>query len=150
MQDFFFTEKKNMAMEKGKTGKDEKINSITINESLVVKEGKNGTIQTRVPKAWGDVRYLLLKKDTYEKIHHGKTVIAHLFKDKIYNLYDKNGQVVSTITGEKIYQYYDKVAQESRKMNAAKNSNQSVTKKEAPHAAKKQEGKQVQNRQVRR
>lgn len=151
MQDFFFTEKKNMAMEKGKTGKDEKINSITINESLVVKEGKNGTIQTRVQKTWGDdVRYLLLKKDTYEKIHHGKTVIAHLFKDKIYNLYDKNGQVVSTITGEKIYQYYDKVAQESRKMNAAKNSNQSVTKKEAPHAAKKQEGKQVQNRQVRR
>lgn len=107
MQDFFFDEEKNTAMEKSRTGKD-------------------------------------------EKIHHGKTVLAHLSKDKIYNLYDKNGQVASTITGEKIYQYYDRVAQESRKMNTAKNSNQSVTKKEAPHTTKKQEGKQVQNRKVRR
>ncbi len=150
MQDFFFDEEKNTAMEKSRTGKDEKINPITIDESLIVKE-KNGIIQTRVPKTWGDdVRYLILKKEMYEKIHHGKTVLAHLSKDKIYNLYDKNGQVASTITGEKIYQYYDRVAQESRKMNTAKNSNQSVTKKEAPHTTKKQEGKQVQNRKVRR
>ena len=162
IQDFFFDEDKNTAMEKSRTGKDEKINPITIDESLIVKE-KNGIIQTRVPKTWGDdVRYLILKKEMYEKIHHGKTVLAHLskdkidnfdffkVKDKIYNLYDKNGQVASTITGEKIYQYYDRVAQESRKMNTAKNSNQSVTKKEALHTTKKQEGKQVQNRKVRR
>lgn len=150
IQDFFFDEDKNTAMEKSRTGKDEKINPITIDESLIVKE-KNGIIQTRVPKTWGDdVRYLILKKEMYEKIHHGKTVLAHLSKDKIYNLYDKNGQVASTITGEKIYQYYDRVAQESRKMNTAKNSNQSVTKKEALHTTKKQEGKQVQNRKVRR
>lgn len=149
MQDFFFDEEKNTAMEKSRTGKDEKINPITIDESLIVKE-KNGTIQTRVPKTGDDVRYLILKKEMYEKIHHGKTVLAHLSKDKIYNLYDKNGQVASTITGEKIYQYYDRVAQESRKMNTAKNSNQSVTKKEALHTIKKQEGKQVQNRKVKR
>ena len=86
----------------------------------------------------------------YEKIHHGKTVLAHLSKDKIYNLYDKNGQVASTITGEKIYQYYDKVAQESRKMNASKNNNESMTKKNASHTTKTQERNSVQNRKVRR
>lgn len=152
MQDFFVDEKKNMAMEKGRTSTDEKINSITINEGLIVKEGKNGTIQIRVPKTWGDnARYLILKKGTYEKIHHGKTVLAHLFKDKIYNLYDKNGQVASTITGEKIYQHYDRVAQESRKMNAAKNSNENRT-KNTSHTTNKQETKpiQTQNRKVRR
>lgn len=153
-QDFFFTseyEKNHTTMEKGKTNKDEKISSITINEGLIVKEDKSGTIQARVPKTWGDnARYLLLKKGMYEKIHHGKTILAHLSKDKIYNLYDKNGQVASTITGEKIYQYYDRVTQESRKMNASKNNNESMTKKNASHTTKTQERNSVQNRKVRR
>lgn len=153
MQAFFFSpenEKNRTVIEKGVTGKDEKMTPITINEGLIVKE-KSGTIQTRVPKTWGDdVRYLLLKEGMYEKIHHGKTVLAHLSKDKIYNLYDKNGQVASTITGKKIYQYYDKVAQESRNMNASKNNNKSMTKKNTSHTTKTQERNPVQNRQVRR
>ena len=58
--------------------------------------------------------------------------------------------MASTITGEKIYQYYDKVAQESRKMNASKNNNESMTKKNASHTTKTQERNSVQNRKVRR
>lgn len=51
---------------------------------------------------------------------------------------------------KKKYQHYGRVAQESRKISAAKNSNESMTKKDMSHTIKKQEGNQMQNRKVRR
>lgn len=88
---------------------------IKISDILIAKETEN-EIKTRVPRTYDDKeRYLILNQDDIEKINNGKTLLATLEKDKIYNLIDKAGNVVEPLNGEQLAnKYYDSVPQKKK------------------------------------
>lgn len=88
---------------------------IKISDILIAKETEN-EIKTRVPRTYDDKeRYLILNQDDIEKINNGKTLLATLEKDKIYNLIDKAGNVVEPLNGEQFAnKYYDSVPQKKK------------------------------------
>ena len=88
---------------------------IKISDILITKETEN-EIKTRVPKTYGDKeRYLILNQDDIEEINNGKTLLATLEKDEIYNLIDKAGNVIEPLNGEQLAnKYYDPVPQKKK------------------------------------
>ena len=81
--------------------KDTQLVDITIAKKMVEAETIEA-VMTRIPGTWGDeARYIWINKHDAMEIHHGKTILSYLDKNKPYDLYDKNKTKVGQIRGEK-------------------------------------------------
>jgi len=122
----FQMEQENMqTLDSDELSEDKKTNDITINVGLIEETDSKGSIKTRVPGTWGEqIRYLVLEKEAYKKIHDGKTILTSLLADESYNLYDKDDKAVATILGKEIYRYYDETARKIHERNKSNGKNQ--------------------------
>lgn len=89
------------------TSKDMSLADVTISKMLIVTENERA-VKTRIPGAWG--KFIWINKENAMDIHHGKSVLTFLDRNKNYKIYDDENRVVETIKGEQLYsKHYDKV-----------------------------------------
>jgi len=87
--------------------KDMSLVDVTISKKLIVTENERA-VKTRIPGAWG--KFIWINKENAMDIHHGKTLLTFLDRNKNYKVYDDENHLVETMKGEQLYaNHYDKV-----------------------------------------
>ena len=72
-------------------------------------------IKTRIPGTYGEkVRYLWIPKEDIISINNGKTFYAYLDKEKEYEIFDRDENVVSKTKGMELQKNYDQVSDSVR------------------------------------
>ena len=86
---------------------------ITVSKELINEETDHA-LKTRVPGTWGEnVRYLWLEKEKVKDIYDDKTILTYLDKNKNYELFSADDEVMDTIKGENLgKKYYDSVSED--------------------------------------
>lgn len=87
---------------------------ITISRKLYIEENIT-SIKTRIPGTYGEkVRYLWIPKEDIISINNGKTFYAYLDKEKEYEIFDRDDNVVSKTKGMELQKNYDQVSDSVR------------------------------------
>ena len=91
------------------TSKNMQLTDITISKQLIVEENERA-VKTRIPGTWGEnVQYLWVDKKNTIEVHHGKSILTFLDKDKEYKIYDKENRVQELTTGDAVSKNYDQI-----------------------------------------
>ena len=103
--------------------KNPNIVDITISKTLVHGENEQ-YFKTRIPGMYGkNEGFLWVEKKGAKEIHNGKSIYTSLNKEKKYNIYSADGEILRDMKGDELYSHYDgnSAKYQSDKGNASKN-----------------------------
>lgn len=88
----------------------ENLVDITISKKMVAEENSHA-VKTRIPGTYGEnAAYIWLEREDLMEVHGGKSLLAFLDKNREYNIYSDENQIIRTIQGEQLYrEHYDEV-----------------------------------------